>query len=409
MLNDRDARARRHAGTDSRGQGRGAHTLPMSTFALLSCIALAEHTCVSPEDVARLQGFGAAAYVNAEERYRQTHRASPEKRQTNGPPRKLSEDEWKKLYNELSDNQGDGYRAIALKYGISISTVARSCGNTSRDPNTRSDRGARCKAMGKRPLTLKVPQVLMSEANMPRIVDMHMSWIEGMQAFDPGLIAYTDECPIFYGEGQHSKRSRAPQGEVSVQEKPYRWKRATLCMAVTKFDLVKAVLAGDSWGGRAFRDFVLEVSRTPTDEYPNLGGPPLAATLKGLGIRVLAYDMLGRSGICANPISQHFHPDIKPGLALHDVLGLLGPPKFGVQDPIELINGLIQAKARERACFHLAETTDMPGSSCKARRYASGRLARKIVRVGSFAVRRPCKTSSSRRTGRSANAGRMDP
>ena len=63
--------------------------------------------------MARLQGFGAKACVNAEERYRQTRRASPEKRQTNGAPRTLSEDEWEQLYHELRDAQGNGYRAIA--------------------------------------------------------------------------------------------------------------------------------------------------------------------------------------------------------------------------------------------------------------------------------------------------------
>ena len=376
--NDRAIRAkRRRAGADSRGKGRGAFNLAMSTFALMSCIALAKGTATLPKDVARLMGFGVAAYVSAKERYDQTSRASPEKHKSRGPPRKLSKDKWEELYDELCDNQGDGYRAIALKYEISIATVSRSCGNASSDPNTKSNRGIRCKAMGKIPLTLKVPQVLMSEANMPRVVDMHMSWMEGMQAFDPGLIAYTDECPVFYGPGQHSKKSRAPRGEASVQEKPYRWKRATLCMCVTKFDLIKAVLAGDSWGGSAFRDFVLEESRTPTDEYTNLGGPSLAATLRDVGIRVLAYDMLGRSGISANPTSQHFHPDIKPGLASHDVLGSLGPPKFGIQDPIELVNGLIQDKVRECACFHLAENhghARLIVQGAQVRKWPSGKL-----------------------------------
>ena len=60
-----------------------------------------------PEGVARL------LYVTAAGRYRQTRRASPEKRQTNGAPRTLSEDEWEQLYHELRDAQGSGCRAIA--------------------------------------------------------------------------------------------------------------------------------------------------------------------------------------------------------------------------------------------------------------------------------------------------------
>ena len=385
MRRDRATRAQQRAANPDK---RGAHTTPMGTFAMLTCIALAGYAGTTPEHVARRQGFGHTAWVNAERRYKETKRASPQKQQTRGPRRKLNDDEWADLYTELCDNQGEGYRDIALKYGVSIATISRECGTASGDPNSRSDRGQRSKEKGKEPITLKVPQVLMSEANMPRIVDMHMSWLEAMEEFDAGLVAYTDECPIFYGEGQHSRKGRAPQGEMCVQEKPYRWKRATLCMAVTKYGLIKAVVAGDTWGGSKFRDFMLEESLVPTVEYPNLGGPAVSVALEERGTRVVCYDMLGRSGQKQNPTAQHFHPDIKPGLASCGVLGLLGPPKFGIQDPIELINGLIQGLVRACALLHLAETTEMPGSSCKTRRYARGRLANSIRWIGRFLARR---------------------
>ena len=83
--------------------------------------------------------------------------------------------------------------------------------------------------------------------------------------------------------------------------------------------------------------------------------------------------MPGRSGKKTAPTAQHSHPDIIPKLAEHRVLGMLGPPKFGIQDPTELTNGRIQDKVRTRASLPLASVTDAPGLSCKTRRYASGR------------------------------------
>ena len=294
----------------------------------------------------------------------------------------------------MMSNQGEGTRAIARKFHTSASTLAREFGLGESDTKRPSTRGARSKEKDLKPLTRKQPQVLISERNAPAVVDMHLSFAEAMAKMPLHELAYTDECPIPYGQGQHGRTGRAPQGEPVVFEKPYRWKMATLCMAVNQFDIVKAVVNGGSWGGSMFRNFVLEHSAEPGD-YPNLGGPPLSATLKSRGQKVLLYDMLGRSGKKKAPTAQHFHPDLVPKLAEHGVLGMLGPPKFGIQDPIELINGLIQDKVGARASPPLASATDAPGLSCKTRRYASGRVARRIASVGSSLDRKISKRCRS--------------
>ena len=122
---DRATRAQQRAANPDK---RGAHTTPMGTFAMLTCIALAGYAGTTPEHVARRQGFGHTAWVNAERRYKETKRASPKKQQTRGPRRKLNDGEWADLYTELCDKQGEGYRDIALKYGVSIATISRECG-----------------------------------------------------------------------------------------------------------------------------------------------------------------------------------------------------------------------------------------------------------------------------------------
>ena len=111
---------------------------PMSTLAFLSCIALAEHTVAAGRGTpAGLWGEGVrerggAVSTNAssfagEAADQRTAQQAQRGQVGAAEPR--------------ARRQPAGRRpsAIALKYGISIATGSRSCGNASRDPNTKSD------------------------------------------------------------------------------------------------------------------------------------------------------------------------------------------------------------------------------------------------------------------------------
>ena len=76
----------------------------------------------------------------------------------------------------------------------------------------------RCIEDGEKPITSKELFHVQEEGNLPRIYDMHLSWMAECGDIPAHKIAVEDECPIKYGKGQHAKRGRSDAGTKCLAE-----------------------------------------------------------------------------------------------------------------------------------------------------------------------------------------------
>ena len=307
----------------------------------------------SLDEAAALQGFTARGLRKAKKREERTGVVTPQKpaRKSNRAfplGTKLRADA-RHYLNVVNPQQS--LREAGQKLGASASTLSREFCTGDAEQNRRSTRGRRSAEAGELPLVRKKRQKIMSEANMPRIYDMALSWTAGVAGIPVHCRSWTDESKLKWGDGQHGDTGRAEAGTQLNLSEPYRWKNATILLAAgcrdasdhSSWDILKAHIQPKPMKGDDFARFVLE--NTPNQGFNNLGGPPLPNTLSSAQILTCEYDMAGRAGRAIDPKKGHFHPSIKPGLLRKGVRGLYGHPKFGMSDPIELLNNLVQVRA----------------------------------------------------------------
>ena len=91
---------------------------------------------------------------------------SPIKEYTRGPKRKLQGDSLKQLLESGERGEYGTQGEFARIAGVDQATVSR-------------EFGARCIERGEDPITNKAVFKLQDEGNLPRIFDMHLSWMEG--------------------------------------------------------------------------------------------------------------------------------------------------------------------------------------------------------------------------------------
>eukprot|EP01050_Picozoa_sp_SAG11_P008823 SAG11_NODE_795_length_7131_cov_7.053185_8_plen_335_part_01 len=171
--------------------------------------------------------------IKARARQAATGRATPGKKRKNGPGRQFdvggAEDA--ALHQHSRDDPHMSQRDLAKKFDTSQSTVSRQIGTACADPNMRSDRGLRSREAGRIPLSTKKSQKVVWEANLPRIIDMSLTWLEGICEVAVELRSWTDEAKLKWGHGQHKTTGRAPVGHTLNREEEYRMKNATMTLA----------------------------------------------------------------------------------------------------------------------------------------------------------------------------------
>ena len=247
-------------------------------------------------------------------------------------------------------NNSQSLQEAGVKFGASAPTLCREFGMGDAISDRRSTRGARSAEAGEKPLTRKRPQKVLSEANMPRVYDMALSWHDGILCVPVHLRSWADESKLKWGDGQHGASGRAEAGKPYNSSQPYRWSNATIYICAgcrdandpDSWDILKCHIQPKAMKGDDFAKFSLE--ETPDQGTMNLGGPSLVTTFTASGIKTYEYDMAGRGGRANHPKKGHFHPALKPSMAKGGVRAMHGHPKFGMSDPVELLNNLVQNK-----------------------------------------------------------------
>ena len=303
-----------------------------------------------------IESISKSGYYKALRRIKRDGHATPP-RPSVAPGRKrtypLFSPEFASCRKYLEEDEPDlSYREAALNVvpPSSAANLCRTFGNGSADSNARSKKGLRSTQAGLKPLTSKKCQIVMSETNMPRILDMFLSWHNSVKELRTLRRSWTDESKIKYGHGQHGPKGRAPKGKHYVSEAPYRWQNATMFLAIAhrdpsnplSGDIIKAHVQKKPMKGDDFANYVCK--RTAKQGTTVLGGEPLTEMLQEIGVETLEYDMAGRAGRATDPSKGHFVKWLKPMLAQHEIKGLLMHPKAGMSDPIELVNYLVQCE-----------------------------------------------------------------
>ena len=215
-------------------------------------------------------------------------------------------------------NNSQSLQEAGVKFGASAPTLCREFGMGDAISDRRSTRGARSAEAGEKPLTRKRPQKVLSEANMPRVYDMALSWHEGILCVPVHLRSWADESKLKWGDGQHGASGRAEAGKPYNSSQPYRWSNATIYICAgcrdandpNSWDILKCHIQPKAMKEDDFAKFSLE--ETPDQGTVNLGGPSLVTIFTASGIKTYEYDMAGRGGRANHPKKGHFHPALKP-------------------------------------------------------------------------------------------------
>lgn len=91
---------------------------------------------------------------------------------------------------------------------------------------------------GLKPLTSKKTTALVDEPNAPIVLDQILGWVEWECRLQK-LIVHMDETKLHYGIGCHAERGRGPAGMLVRVMQPYRWKNATVTIAIHQSDMYK--------------------------------------------------------------------------------------------------------------------------------------------------------------------------
>lgn len=188
----------------------------------------------------------------------------------------------------------------------------------------------RRKADGKKPINRKKRQKTPSNASLARILDMMVSFSEAMNRPATGpnwgprtalggneiwrQMGMQDECGLAYGRGNHPDYGYAEAGVPVASDYPHHATKVTILMA-NEFSgpggprIVKVCVQEGGCKGDDCYDFCCATQEAPA-HAPNLGGGPLYEEFSET-TKIMAFDLLGRSGKADDPDTGHFNPKIQ--------------------------------------------------------------------------------------------------
>ena len=182
-----------------------------------------------------IESISKSGYYKALRRIKRDGHATPPRPRV-APGRKrtypLFSPEFASCRKYLEEDEPDlSYREAALNVvpPSSAANLCRTFGNGSADSNARSKKGLRSTQAGLKPLTSKKCQIVMSETNMPRILDMFLSWHNSVKQLRTLRRSWTDESKIKYGHGQHGPKGSCMENKscITWSHAQSRWKQST--------------------------------------------------------------------------------------------------------------------------------------------------------------------------------------
>ena len=274
-----------------------------------------------------------------EKLYWQWQSAEEKERKTTGPPRLLPEEVVEDTIKKLTAGVYNSVRHAA----DSLADEWRVCRRTlHREITTRRE------ARGGKKITRKKPAKRRTDANQPRVYDMHLGFIPVYDKIAKELMSHGDEFPIPFGIGEHRTAMYAPAGQTPIADTPYRCNTAHAICAISCAPpkILKVAVQEKPYAGDDCYKFYTETTPSPP-ECPNLGGPPLVDLIAKTSAKFFFHDLLGRGGRAHQPSKGHFHPDIPRSFCAKGIREVKLPPQGHYFNPQEYLNRDLQQAVRE--------------------------------------------------------------
>jgi hypothetical protein len=259
------------------------------------------------------------------------------KEKSSGPSRKLSAEQATELrglaVRELRNDSQIQLAAVAHeKYGVTISqqSVSRNLNQYAIDA-------------GEAPCVLKQMEGFTADANLPRLIDMGLSWMPVLSSIDEDQIAWFDETGVKWGGGNHNRTVRGVRGKKAYGSiDANRSGKATVTIFVSKHKIHKVVVTNKNTSGSDTFVFLC-CKQKRSKKYDKLNGDGIDAMAEGLikeGVWAIGCDLLGKGNSnLGNATCSHFDARIREVCLANGIRVFHLPPKGCLFNPVEVIIG----------------------------------------------------------------------